>query len=165
MAAPLIKPILCPILVGRDAYLSAFADCIDEAAAGHGGAVLVSGEAGIGKSRLISEAGTYAAGCGFHLVTGHCFEQDIALPFAPLVDVLRTVIRTPLGESAAQALQPFASELLRVVPDLSDVFSTIETLERDASSEPEREKRRLVQAFTQFVFEIASGCPLFLCIE
>jgi DNA-binding CsgD family transcriptional regulator/tetratricopeptide (TPR) repeat protein len=165
MAAPLIKPILCPILVGREAYLSAFAACVDEAAAGHGGAVLVSGEAGIGKSRLIAEAGIYAAGRGFHLVTGHCFEQDTALPFAPLVDVLRTVLRTPHGESAVEALQPFAAELLRVVPDLSDLFSTTEALERDASTEPEREKRRLVQAFTQLVFEIASHCPLFLCIE
>ena len=80
MAAPLVKPILCPVLIGRGPYLSALNKCLDEAAAGHGQVVLVAGEAGIGKSRLISEVSTYASNRGFRSVTGHCFEQDEALP-------------------------------------------------------------------------------------
>ena len=164
MAAPLVKPILCPILIGRGPYLSALHDCIDEAASGHGRVVLVAGEAGIGKSRLISEAGIYASACGLRIVTGHCFEPDEALPYAPLVDVLRTLLRTTHGARGAQALRPFASELIRVLPDLADLFSN-GTPELDVAYEPEREKRRLVQAFTLLVSEISARQPLLLFIE
>jgi SAM-dependent methyltransferase len=85
MAAPLVNPIFCPILIGRGPYLSALQGCVDEASGGRGQVILVDGEAGIGKSRLISEVGIYAATRGFQIITGHCFEQDEALPYAPLI--------------------------------------------------------------------------------
>ncbi|MGO8947991.1 MAG: helix-turn-helix transcriptional regulator [Ktedonobacterales bacterium] len=164
MAAPLVKPILCPILIGRGPYLSALKKCLDEAAAGHGQVVLVTGEAGIGKSRLISEVSTYATTRGFRSATGHCFEQDEALPYAPLFDVLRTLLRAAGKASALQALRPFTSELIRILPDLSGLFSDV-TPEPERAHEPEQEKRRLVHAFTLLVSEMAARQPLFLFIE
>ncbi len=164
MAVPLVKPIVCPVLIGRGQYLSALKECLDGAATGHGQVVLVAGEAGIGKSRLISELSTYATNRGFRSVTGHCFEQDEALPYAPLLDILRMVFRAGGGGSAVQAMRPFASDFIRVLPDLSDLFSDA-TPEPDRAHEPEQEKHRLVHAFTWLVSEIAARQPLFLLIE
>ena len=165
MAAPLVKPISCPILIGRAPYLAALQTCVQEAAAGQGRAVLVAGEAGIGKSRLVSEVATYAAGGGFNFVTGHCFEQDQAVPYAPIVEILRTVLQAPYGRSAAAALKPFAPEMIRLVPDFADLFSTASTPEPDVAAERERQKHRLVQAFTLLISEITARQPLFLCVE
>jgi DNA-binding CsgD family transcriptional regulator/tetratricopeptide (TPR) repeat protein len=165
MAAPLVNPVLCPVMLGRGPFLTALQCCVDEVAAGQGRAVLVSGEAGIGKSRLISEIGTYAGGRGFQIITGHCFEQDEALPYAPLIDALRAILKSPYGERAVEALQPFASEVSRVVPELSDLFSTTGAPELDTALDPKRDKRRIVQAFTLLVSEVATIQPLLLCIE
>ncbi len=164
MAAPLVKPIFCPVLIGRSLYLSALHDCLNEASAGHGQAVFVSGEAGIGKSRLISEAGAYARSRGFCIVTGHCFEQDEAVPYAPLLEVVRTLLTTAREGSSAQTILPFAADLIRVFPDIADVFPEM-AREQDVTHEPEREKRRLAQAFTMLVSENAAHQPLVLFIE
>jgi DNA-binding CsgD family transcriptional regulator/TPR repeat protein len=167
MAAPLVKPILCPILIGRGPYIAALQKCVDEAATGCGQAILVSGEAGIGKSRLVAEVGAYAVDHGFHVIVGHCFEHDEALPYAPLLDVLRTLFKlleTAPGVTSAQAMRPFAPELIRLLPDLSAVFSDI-AVDPYVVHEPEQEKRRLVDAFTLLVAEIAARQPLMLLIE
>jgi predicted ATP-dependent serine protease len=55
MPDPLPQSILCPILIGRDAQVAALARLLDQARAGHGQIALISGEAGIGKSRLVAE--------------------------------------------------------------------------------------------------------------
>jgi DNA-binding CsgD family transcriptional regulator/tetratricopeptide (TPR) repeat protein len=164
MAAPLVKPILCPILIGRGRHLTAFQSCLNDATAGHGQALLVAGEAGIGKSRLISEVGPYAVSCGFRVVMGHCFEQDEAVPYAPLVGVFRTLLQTTTKSRPVQAIWPFASDLLRALPELSELFSELKP-EPNVPHEPQQEKHRIVQALTLLVSECAAHQPLFLVIE
>ena len=144
MAAPLVKPLLCPILIGRAPYLAALQECVDEACTGHGRAILVTSEAGIGKSRLVAEAATYASGCSFVFLTGHCFEQDQAVPYAPLLEILRSALRERYGMSAAESLKPFASEVIRLMPEFADVFATIARSEPDVAYEPERQKSRFL---------------------
>ena len=50
---------------------------------------MLTGEAGIGKSRLVAELRTRAAAERFVILEGHCFEQDISFPYAPWIDALR----------------------------------------------------------------------------
>src|SRR5260370_33896936 len=54
------KPVVCPVLIGRAAYVRVLTRCIAEARGRQGRAVLVAGEAGIGKSRLVAGAKTCA---------------------------------------------------------------------------------------------------------
>lgn len=164
MVAPLVKPILCPVLIGRAPSLSALYGCVDEVATGRGQTVFVAGEAGIGKSRLVAEVNVYAANRGFRTIVGHCFEQDEALPFAPLFDVLRTLLGTEPEGSVVRALRPFASELIRALPELSHLL-TDAMVDPDVAREPEQEKRRLIQAFALLISDIAARQPLFLLIE
>lgn len=55
MTIRLHQPVVCPILIGRSAELAALQECLQAAARGKRGVVLLSGEAGIGKSRLVTE--------------------------------------------------------------------------------------------------------------
>ena len=85
MTIPFHQPVVCPILIGRSAELTALQECIEAAARGQGGVVLLSGEAGIGKSRLVAELQRFAAAQDFQLLGGQCFPTDRSCPYAPLL--------------------------------------------------------------------------------
>ncbi len=49
-----LRPIVCPVLIGRTSYLEALIRLMEQACSGYGQTVLIAGEAGMGKSRLMS---------------------------------------------------------------------------------------------------------------
>ncbi len=76
-------PTACPILVGRSSTLTQIVRLAERAAGGQGRVALVSGDAGIGKSRLLAEvkARILASATGnpadnFLVLEGRCFEED-----------------------------------------------------------------------------------------
>jgi len=98
----------CPVLVGRDAEVARLQAAIERAAAGRPATVLVAGEAGIGKTRLVTEALGHATGLGAVALAGGCLDVgEGVLAYAPVVEALR-----PL----APLLGP--AELERVLPGL-----------------------------------------------
>src|SRR5947207_14564486 len=111
-------PILCPVLIGRGAELTALRLLVDRARSGKGQLVLLSGEAGIGKSRLVAEARTYATAQGFLLLQGQCFPTDRSCPYAPLLDLLRSHFASQSIPAIAAELKPFAREFVQLIPDL-----------------------------------------------
>src|SRR5712692_6602114 len=92
MEAQLATPIMCPVLIGRAHDLTSLRLLVDRAKSGEGQVTLVSGEAGIGKSRLVAEVKTYAASHDFLLLQGSCFPTDLSCPYAPLLDLLRSFL-------------------------------------------------------------------------
>ncbi|MEI7743028.1 MAG: AAA family ATPase [Chloroflexota bacterium] len=88
-----LGPLLSPILVGRDHLLDQAAHRIAEAAAGHGQLLLLAGEAGIGKSRLIAAIERKAVAAGFRASAGLVAPQDLDVPGASLLDLARTMTR------------------------------------------------------------------------
>jgi tetratricopeptide (TPR) repeat protein len=86
-------------LIGRDQELGLLTGLVAEAAAGHGTAVLIEGEPGIGKSALVRAAlagGASGQGAAGQALWGTCDELDQALPYQPLIDALR--LREPPGQ-------------------------------------------------------------------
>jgi hypothetical protein len=83
MSIPLNKPVICPILIGRPSELTTLHTLIARAGSAPGLIVLISGEAGIGKSRLVAEAQTYGKEQHFLLLQGNCFPTDRTYPYAP----------------------------------------------------------------------------------
>ena len=79
-------------LVGRTGELAALEQALDDAAAGRGRMVLVSGEAGIGKTRLAEELATRASAAGAIVAWGGAPEGESAPAFWPWVQVLRTIL-------------------------------------------------------------------------
>jgi DNA-binding CsgD family transcriptional regulator len=85
--------ILCPLLIGRDAEIGHLNALLDEARGGHGRTVLVSGEAGVGKSAVIRDFVQRARGVGVRAFTGECTEIDARRPFGPFMDIARAADR------------------------------------------------------------------------
>src|SRR4051794_41485446 len=112
--------LVSPVLVGREAELRLLADALGRALAGESGVVLVSGEAGVGKSRLVQELGTRADEAGARLLVGGCVEfGGGGIPFAPLVEVLRELAGDVSSEELAGLLGPARPEMARLLPELA----------------------------------------------
>src|SRR5258708_6002486 len=83
-------PIICPVVIGRAQELTYLRLLVERARNGQGQVVLLSGEAGIGKSRMVAETKAYALAQGFlQLLEGQCFQADSAPPYAPLLGLFR----------------------------------------------------------------------------
>ena len=120
-------------LVGRDRELSRLISCAAEATAGHGRAVLIEGEPGIGKSALVRAACAEAAELGCQVFWGAGDELGQALPLLPILDGLRvrepsanprqeTIVALLRGEVASGRAEDvptaLAEQLLALVDEL-----------------------------------------------
>src|SRR4051812_6533536 len=93
------EALVCPDLVGRDDELRTLDAAMARAIEGQATVALVSGEAGVGKTRLIGEAARRAAGAGARVLTGRCVPLGgDGLPLAPLADALRELASTMTPE-------------------------------------------------------------------
>ena len=96
-------------LVGRDAELARLRGLLQDAAAGRAVTGLISGDAGIGKSRLVAEAMLIAERDGFTVLCGQCAQIGDSVPYLPFADAFRTA--PPRIEQAIKA-RPVLSRLL-----------------------------------------------------
>jgi DNA-binding CsgD family transcriptional regulator/tetratricopeptide (TPR) repeat protein len=165
MALSSHKPIVCPILIGRAADLTALYVLVDQAKRGEGQVALISGEAGIGKSRLIAEVKTHAASQGFLLLQGNCFQTDSAFPYAPFLDLLRSYFSSSSLVTGHHDLAPFVQELSEFLPDVTSLIpeSTLHIV--PPSPDPQQEKRRLFALLLHFVTELAARQQLLFILE
>ncbi|GAA4927243.1 LuxR family transcriptional regulator [Streptomonospora halophila] len=112
-----------PVFIGRQHELRTLLDHAHSARSGAGAAtVLVGGDAGVGKSRLIAELSQRVAG---GVVAGGCLELGVdGLPFAPFVAVLRQILRDRGRAVFDELVQGgadgslMAQELARLLPEL-----------------------------------------------
>jgi predicted ATPase len=162
MELPVNKPLVCPTIVGRASELAALSTIVGEVEGGHSRVVLLSGEAGIGKSRLVAVLETEARSRGFSVLQGSCFQRDLTSPYAPLLDLVRSSVANQPLEVREAAFQPFAQEFFPVLPDLVTPPPAPAALPTPG---PEQEQRRLFVALTTFFTRLAAGRPLLFAIE
>jgi DNA-binding CsgD family transcriptional regulator len=111
-----VRQVLCPVLVGRDKETGHLQAALAAAGAGHGGTVFLTGEAGIGKSRLVRELARAAAARRFAVLTGRAVAGGVPTPFRPFAEALVAAGRA--GRLPASAdLDPFRPALGRLVPE------------------------------------------------
>ena len=109
-----------PVFVGRADELGVLNDALARAAAGEPQALLLGGEAGVGKTRLLEEFADAAAREGAVFACGGCVEIGAdGLPFAPFSAALRA-LRRQLPDELAQAAAGQEEELARLLPELGD---------------------------------------------
>ena len=92
-------------LVGRDGELRRLLDLLDDAADGRPTHALISGDAGVGKTRLVAELAARATDRGFTVLAGRCAELGDSIPYLPLADALRAATTGPEpGQSLLEAI-------------------------------------------------------------
>ena len=97
-------------LIGRREELAAIEAAIVSAKAGEARIVLMGGDAGIGKTRLITEACAHAERDGVLCAVGGCVQLgEASLPYAPLIGALRAVRRRVGDDEFAELLGPAAA--------------------------------------------------------
>ncbi|MFG1809765.1 AAA family ATPase [Streptomyces sp. NPDC049040] len=110
---------LSPVFIGRDAELARLAEVLTAADAGESQAVLIGGEAGVGKTRLTEEFLAAARAAGAVTAVGGCVEIGAdGLPFAPVSAALRDLYRA-LGPELTAAAAGQQAELVRLLPELA----------------------------------------------
>lgn len=100
-----MRPAQSPLLVGRDDLLVLAGRRIGEAAVGHGHLLLLAGEPGIGKTRIVGAAIHKARAAGFRIAKGDLSPQDILVPLASLFDLARTMRPDAFGDLGAELLE------------------------------------------------------------
>ena len=110
-----------PTLVGRIEELELLEAARGRAADGEPAVVLVGGEAGVGKTRLIAELTARCAADGTGVLAGGCVPVgDGALPYAPIVEALRTLLAEVGVEAVRELVGPAWPELARLLPTLGE---------------------------------------------
>ncbi len=148
--------------VGRDAELAVLGAACDEARAGRGRLVLLSGEPGVGKTRLAEEVACAVRDTGGDVLTGRCRKDEGAPALWPWVQILRSRI---LGSDPAllRAEMPFgAADVARIVPELKSVWPALESPPADP---PEQIRFRIFDAVTGFLKATSRRSPLLLVLE
>jgi predicted ATPase len=113
---PLEATIVCPTTIGREPQLASLTRLVDQLLHGRGNTVVLTGEAGIGKTRLAAEARTVALGRDVRVLQGAAFELDRAVPYGPITDLFRTYLSAKSPQEALEELGPAIVPLARMLP-------------------------------------------------
>src|SRR5918995_6040241 len=156
-----------PDLVGRDDALAALAGAIREAATGGPRFVIVRGEAGIGKTRLVREA-LARLDEGTLLLVGECLDIGTGgLPYLPIVEAFRRLARTSPPGTLDAALGTGRRELVALVPELGAGGTEAGPGEDAAPSQlmTGLAQGRLFERVLGFLHALAARSPVVLVIE
>jgi DNA-binding CsgD family transcriptional regulator/tetratricopeptide (TPR) repeat protein len=149
-------PVAAP-LVGRSAELRRLHGLLAEAEAGQPVVVLVSGDAGVGKTRLVAELSAGAASRGFTVLSGHCAELADTVPYLPLADALRDAVTGPAARGAVADALAARPVLSRLLPDRSAGPA--------GGDVPGLAQQQLFGAVLGLLAELAEAAPVLLVLE
>jgi hypothetical protein len=147
-------------IVGRGKELAEIRLLWEKAVAGEGQLLLVSGEPGIGKTRLAREAITLAEVSGGRALVGECYPEGSA-PYAPFAQVFRRA----LADTSAPPLgmpQFVLADLISITPDLQLRFPDIPANPR---LDPQAEQQRLFENVVTYFSMLSQGQPILLVLE
>jgi tetratricopeptide (TPR) repeat protein/KaiC/GvpD/RAD55 family RecA-like ATPase len=140
-------------------------EAVYRAVHGEGGLVLVHGEAGIGKTRLVTELGAYAQSRGVQVLNGRCpalFRMDGVPPYILWKEVIRDYLETCTPEQLYRVVGYYPAEVAKLVPEISQKLRSIP---QSFPISPEQEQNRLFEAVSQFITNISNETPLLVVLD
>ncbi len=148
--------------VGREDERAAIRRLIDQAVKGRGGIVLISGEPGVGKSRLAEEMALEAGERGYNTFTGHFYETEGAPPYTPFVEIFELVSRALPPPTLRSVLGDAAPEVAKLAPDIRILMPDIPPPLQLA---PEQDRHFLFNRIREVVERLARERPLLFVLE
>ncbi len=151
-------------LTGRKRELEELTGMWQRTLSGDGQVVLIEGEAGMGKTRLVGELGTHVMSDRAFILLGECYAEG-GTPFAPFAEIVREFLGNPGAVKAKAWLERLgatAVDLFDLVPEYKPFFPDLPPLPALA---PNLQRRRLYEAFTLWLEGLATERPLLLIVE
>jgi DNA-binding SARP family transcriptional activator len=150
--------VLEPPLVGRASELVALRGCFAQAQQGQAQVVVLSGESGIGKTRLARNFLAMVLAQGGEVLQGQAFEQSDSVPYAAVVEALRPRLER---ENAPEDLLDdlWLAALTRVLPELCARYPDLTAAAADGT------EARLFEAIVRLIHALAEHQPLVLFLD
>ena len=164
-ATPLPPPLAHPDttlpLVGRAEEREQITTAWKKAREGTPHLVLVGGEPGVGKTRLVAEVARQAHADGAVVLFGRC-DDEMGVPYQPFAEAIASFAASmPDAGALADVLGPAAADLARLVPSLTSRLQLAEPLRAD----PETERYRLFEGVASFLSTLSAQAPVVLFVD
>ena len=153
-------------IVGRETDLESLKQGWDSVRLGQLGIkpmVLISGEAGIGKTRLLREFQVYTKLRDGYVLHGVAREQDVGTPYSIFASALRDYVREQPADVLQRQTSGFvAGEVVKLAPQLAEKIGFIAP---NPPLEPEAERARLLEQVSNFFLNMAVDQPVLLLLD
>ncbi len=166
----MVGRIVSPEIVGRGAELEVLSHALEDASAGRARVVLIGGEAGIGKTRLVAEATDLARTAGALVLSGGCVGvAEGSLPFGPIVEAVRPLVRAledREGEGPAEGWSPATRDAVVAVAAAFRFAGEASVRSMDAAElRPEWTRSRLYETLLDLLRRLGAERPVVLVVE
>ncbi len=152
-----VARVVCPAFIGREAELSLLEDSLLSAIRGEGGVVVLGGEAGMGKSRLVRELAHRAERLGCVVMSGTCSEAELSLPYLPFLEGIGNYLTPQDIPALRERLGPAAAELGQLFPQMGHAGAV--------TADPMMSKLRLFEAIVLLLTDAARSRGLMAVVE
>jgi class 3 adenylate cyclase/tetratricopeptide (TPR) repeat protein len=160
-AAP-IQQLVRGQLVGRSIESQQLKQHWAEAQQARGHLVLLSGEPGVGKTRLAQELVAHAQQSGATVLRGGCYEYEATTPYLPIVEAMREWTHWQGPDQLRAILGPTAAEIAKLAPEIE---AKLGALTPNAPLPPSEERLRLFDNVARFLRSLAASSGLLLFID
>ena len=151
-----------PPFVGRMDELAKLDEVLRLAQSGQGGLLMLVGEPGIGKTRVVEEFAERARGAGAAVLWGRCHEGEWSPPYGPFAEAIEEYSRDADPSALRSDLGAGAGPIARLVPGLRERLSDIP---EPVSLQPDEERFRLFDVVSQFLIATSAGAHLLIVLE
>jgi tetratricopeptide (TPR) repeat protein len=159
---PLLQRLESTRLVGRKREFDEINYTWQRAISGEGQALLISGEPGVGKTRLAQEAVSAARLQGAHVLQGGCYENEAVNPYLPVTEALRDWTHSQPDEVLRNLPLQTAVEMAKLAPEI-DV--RIGPLQPNPALSPDLERMRLFDHLSRFLGSLAAQGGLLFFVD
>ena len=148
--------------IGRAKEIAALRAAIDAALGGQASLLMVTGEPGIGKTRLAEEAGAYARLHGAQVLVGRCYEGEAASPYSSFVEAIGEYVSTRPEDALKAEMGDGASDLAKLVPEIR---KHAPDLTPAPATDPREERMRLFESVASFLINASKANSIVLQLD
>lgn len=152
---------IAPPIIGREREIAQLEELRAQVARGHGSTVLLSGDGGIGKTRLVAELARHAADGKWQVLLGRAYALETGIPYAPFADACEPVVSAMDGNLLLRLTRGDRAVLTALAPSVAGATNDARSTGMSASEQ----RVRLHAGILQFFVRLAERQPLLLVVE